>query len=88
MIVKLVVTAVQKNDVGFIVALLKMFTDLEVRLKPKQIRALAEQMLVLWLNVKSPAKFVQRMNEFFEKAEELRLPAEKIARLMARELRK
>ncbi len=82
------VIPVDKTDVGFIVALLKMFSGMGLTLKPKQIRALAEQMLVLWFCVKSPVKFVRRMNEFFERAKELGLPAEKIARLMTRELRK
>jgi hypothetical protein len=80
-------TAVSKTDVGFVVVLLKMFSPMELHLKPKQIRALAEQMLVLWLLVKSPVKFVRRMNGFFERADDLGLPAERIPSLIARELR-
>lgn len=63
-----------------------MFSEIELHLTPKQIRALAKQMLVLWLRVKSPARFVRLMNGFFERAEELGLPAVKVALLMAREL--
>jgi len=81
-------TAISKTDVGFVVVLLKMFSQMELHITPKQIQALAEQMLLLWFCVKSPVKFVRRMEEFFERAEKLRLPAEKVARLMKRELRK
>jgi hypothetical protein len=85
---QLVKIEVNKNDVRFIAVLLKMFSEMELHLKPKQIQALAEQMLVLWFRVKSPVKFVRRMKGFSERADELRLPAEKIVPLMARELRK
>ena len=54
-------------------------------MKAKKIRALAKPMLVLWLRVKSPARFIRLVNGFFERAEELVLPAEKVALLMARE---
>jgi hypothetical protein len=84
----LVKIEVNKNDVRFVVVLLKMFSETELHLKPKQIQALAEQMLVLWFRVKSPVKFVRRMKELFERADELQLPAEKIVPIMARELRK
>lgn len=83
---KPITTAVQKTDVGFVVALVRMFSEVELHLTPRQIRALAKQMLVLWLGVKRPARFVRLMNGFFERAEDLGLPAEKVALLMAREL--
>ena len=88
MVDKQVVTAVEKTDVQFIVAVLKMFTDFEVGWKPREIQALSEQMLVLWFRQKNPAKFVRSMNEFFEKREELWLPPQQIGRVMARQLRK
>ncbi len=82
------VAAVEKSNVGLIVAVLTMFTEMEIGWKPREIRAFAEQMVVLWSRVKNPAEFVQRMNEFFAKVHELRIPSSCIGRLMARELRK
>lgn len=80
------IPAVNKSDIGFIAALLKMNTDIEVTWKAKEIRLLSEQILIVWHLVKNAAKFTREMTKFSDQLEKLQLPRQAIGRLMAREL--
>ena len=55
------IPAVNKSDIGFIAALLKINTDIEVTWKLKEIRLLSEQILVPWHRVKNAAKFTREI---------------------------
>ena len=80
--------AIKESDVKAVVALLKIFTHLECRLDPREIREFAKSMLELWFLEESLPKFVRGLDEFLDKYYELCVPFEEIGYFLASELRK
>jgi hypothetical protein len=80
--------AIKESDVKAVVALLKIFTDIECRWEAQEIREYAKGMLVLWSRVKSLRQFVRQLEDFLNKSDESALPIGQVGFFMVSELRK
>jgi len=80
--------AIKESDVKAVVALLKIFTDIECRWEGQEIREYAKGILVLWSRVKSLRQFVRQLEDFINKSDESALPIGQIGFFMMSEFRK
>jgi hypothetical protein len=79
---------IPENDVKAVVALLKLFTDIECRWELREIRKLAKSMLELWRLEKSLPKFVRRLTDLIDKSDEVGVPIGNLGYFIESELRK
>jgi hypothetical protein len=80
--------AIKESDGKAVAALLKIFTYIQCRLEPREIRKFAKSMLELWFLEENLPKFVRGLDEFLDKYYEVGVPFEEIGYFLASELRK